>query len=88
MTEPAKIVRTAAGLRDALFDELDALRGNKSTPQKAQAVSKLAYQIINSVKMEMDAERHTLEMRERAKRSGIEYKRPTLLLGDEDETRT
>jgi len=47
-------VRTSLGLRDALFDELDALRDGTSNPQKSQATAKLAVQIINSVKMEID----------------------------------
>lgn len=47
-------VRTSLGLRDALFDELDALRAGTSNPQKSQATAKLAVQIINSVKMEID----------------------------------
>jgi|TARA_R110000868_G_scaffold107595_1_gene294352 hypothetical protein len=47
-------IRTSIGLRDALFDELDALRDGTSNPQKSQATAKLAVQIINSVKMEID----------------------------------
>lgn len=50
----AATVRTSLGLRDALFDELDALRDGTSNPQKSQATAKLAVQIINSVKMEID----------------------------------
>lgn len=51
-------VRTSAGLRDALFDELDALRANNSNPAKANAVAKLADQVIATVKMELDVQRH------------------------------
>ncbi len=53
-----KIVRTSAGLRDVLFDELDAIREGRSNPQKAQATAKLACQIINSVKMEIEFYSH------------------------------
>jgi hypothetical protein len=52
------IPRTSSGLRDALFDELDALRAGESNPQRAQAVSKLACQVINSVKMEIEFHSH------------------------------
>ena len=55
---PKKIVRTAAGLRDALFDEMDRLRAGQSNPQQAQAVAKLACQIINSVKAEIEYQGH------------------------------
>lgn len=60
-TSPApNVQRTSAGLREALFDELDNLRANRTNPAKANAVAKLADQIINSVKMEIDV-RRTLE---------------------------
>lgn len=46
------VVRTSAGLRDALFEEMDALRNGKSNPSRAASMSKLAVQIINAAKME------------------------------------
>ncbi len=58
MSKPKKIIRTSAGLRDALFDELDRLRVGDSNPQMAQAVSKLSCQIINSVKAEIEFHSH------------------------------
>lgn len=51
-------VRTSAGLRDALFDELDGLRSGTSNPAKANAVAKLAGQVIDTVKMELDVQKH------------------------------
>lgn len=51
-------VRTSAGLRDALFDELDGLRNGESNPAKANAVAKLAGQVIDTVKMELDVQKH------------------------------
>lgn len=45
--------RTTAGLRDILFDEIDALRKPKGNPQRALAVSALAKQIINTAEMEI-----------------------------------
>lgn len=53
-----KIVRTAAGLRDALFDELDRLREGDTNAAQAQATSKLACQIINCVKAEIEFNAH------------------------------
>ena len=51
-------VRTSAGLRDALFDELDNLRNGSTNPAKANAVAKLADQVIATVKMELDVQKH------------------------------
>ena len=50
--------RTSAGLRNALFDELDALRSGTSNAQKANAVAKLADQIIATVNMELQVAKH------------------------------
>lgn len=47
------IVRTTAGLRDALFDELEALRRGESTPQRAKAICNTAQQILKSAEVEM-----------------------------------
>ena len=57
-TLPTQTVRTSAGLRDALFDELDGLRSGTSNPAKANAVAKLAGQVIDTVKMELDVQKH------------------------------
>lgn len=57
-TMPPRIVRTSAGLRDALFDELDSLKAGNTNPAKANAVAKLADQVIATVKMELDVQRH------------------------------
>ena len=47
------VARTSAGLRDALFDELDALRAGTSNPTRANAVAKIADQVVNTVHMEL-----------------------------------
>lgn len=52
------VTRTSVGLRDALFDELDDLRSGKSTAQKASSVSRIAMAVINSVKMEIEHQKH------------------------------
>ena len=48
---PAK--RTSMGLRNALFDEIDALRRGDGSPERAIAVSKLAFTIIDTVRVEI-----------------------------------
>jgi hypothetical protein len=50
--------RTSVGLRDMLFDEIDALRAGKSDPQRAQAISKLAAQILASAKIEHEVAKY------------------------------
>ena len=53
-----RVVRTASGLRDGLFDEWDRLVAGESNPQQAQAISKMACQIINRVKAEVEYHSH------------------------------
>jgi hypothetical protein len=55
-TKPMKITeKTSAGLCDALFDEFDLLRNGLSDAHRASAVAKLAVQIINTKKLEIEA---------------------------------
>lgn len=58
------MARDTSTLRDLLFDELDALRAGTSDPRRAQAVAKIASQIIGTAKVEMDY--HKLAMRSKA----------------------
>lgn len=46
--------RTAQGLRDALFEELDNLRSGRSSPRQSNAVAHVAAEIIKSVFMEIE----------------------------------
>jgi hypothetical protein len=58
--EPAStpIVRTSAGLRDAIFDEIDSIRNGSSNPTRANAVAKLATGVVETVRMEIEVQRH------------------------------
>lgn len=49
-----KNTRTTASLRDLLFDEIDALRGEDGDPKRAAAVAKLSQQIIGTAKLELE----------------------------------
>jgi hypothetical protein len=51
------IARTSAGLRDAIFDEMDAIRNGSSNPTRANAVAKLAGSIVETVRMEIEVQR-------------------------------
>lgn len=62
MAEPnsevqAQVPRTSAGLRSALFDELDCLRSGKSNAAKANATAKIASAIVATVEMELEVHR-------------------------------
>ena len=46
--------RNSRGLRDALFDEIDAFRRGEGDPERAIAISKLASQVIASAKLDLD----------------------------------
>ena len=56
--ELAKIERTSQGLRNAIFDEIDAIRNGTSNPTRANAVAKLATGIVETVRMELEVYRH------------------------------
>ena len=47
------VERTAEGLRDALFDELNALRAGKVDTRHARTISLLAKQIIDAAHLEL-----------------------------------
>lgn len=57
-TTAAPVSRTSAGLRDLIFDEIDALRNGSSNPTRANAVAKLAGGIVETVRMELDVHRY------------------------------
>jgi hypothetical protein len=48
-----KTVRSAAGLRDVLFEELDAFRNGKVSVKHAQTVVNIARSIIDSSRLEI-----------------------------------
>lgn len=56
--EAPAVQRTSAGLRDAIFDEIDAIRNGTSNPTRANAVAKLASGVVETVRMEMEVQRH------------------------------
>ncbi len=49
-----KIQRTTGGLRDALFDEIDALRSGDSNAARARSVAMLANSVLQSVSAEIE----------------------------------
>lgn len=77
-TQPAAIARTGAGLRDAIFEEIDAVRNGTSNPTRANAIAKLATSIVETVRMEIEVQRH-LRMQPDSKVSGVTLGEPLVL---------
>jgi S-adenosylmethionine/arginine decarboxylase-like enzyme len=50
-----KTEQTSAGLCEALFEEFDLLRNDLSDAHRASSIAKLAVQIINTKKLEIEA---------------------------------
>jgi hypothetical protein len=55
------VVRSSAGLRDAIFDEIDALRSGTSNATRANAVAKLAATVVETVRMEIDVQKYAAQ---------------------------
>lgn len=55
--------RTSAGLRSAIFDEIDAIRNGTSNPTRANAVAKLAGSIVETVRMEIEVQKFAKSMK-------------------------
>lgn len=58
MENTAPVIRTSAGLRDALFDTLDGLRNGATSAATANAVAKIADQVVQTVHMELAIQKH------------------------------
>ena len=54
MTDIAEVKRTSAGLREALFDEIDRLRRGEVDPKRVNAIARISGEIVNTVKMEIE----------------------------------
>lgn len=54
---PSPVTRSSAGLRDAIFDEIDAIRNGSGNPTRANAVAKLAATVVETVRMELEVQR-------------------------------
>lgn len=57
-TTSTPVTRTTAGLRTALLDELDALRGGSSNPSRANAIARLIGGTVETLRVELDVKRY------------------------------
>jgi hypothetical protein len=53
--------RTSSDLRNILFEEIDQLRAGKSDANRANAVAKLASQIVSSAKLDFEYSRFAVD---------------------------
>ncbi len=49
------VERSALGLRDAIFDEIDGLRNHSLTPDHARALANLVRQCIDAARLDLQA---------------------------------
>lgn len=49
-----QLVRNTVGLRDALFEEWEALRDGSSNPARARSIAMMANTILQSVQVEIE----------------------------------
>ena len=56
-----RIERSAVGLREALFDQLEKLASSEISSQEASAFSKIASEIIKCTEMQLKFEKMRLE---------------------------
>lgn len=54
--------RTSVGLRNALFDEIDALRNGNSNPARARALAMLANTALSSVQTEIEYHKYVSDI--------------------------
>lgn len=62
VTEIKKMSRTSAGLRNALFDEIDSLRGGESNPARARSLALLANVALKSVEVEIEFHKYVSDV--------------------------
>lgn len=55
------INRSSGGLRDALFDEIDALRRGESNAARARSVAMIANSILQSVSAEIEYHKYVAD---------------------------
>jgi hypothetical protein len=82
---PPPIIRSSAGLRDALFDEMDRMRSGKTSSTNANALAKLAATIVDSVEMEIAVRRfmHDMGATSEAKNGTPDWRLPSpIVLGE------
>lgn len=58
------VPRTALGLRDALFDEINGLRNGTVTTQRARVMAQIAHRVIEATRLEVQCRKMMLDANE------------------------
>lgn len=74
-----KVERTSAGLRHALFDEIDRIRNGETDAKKANAVARLSSEIVNVVTMELEVTKYVAGLPPGSDSEPIQLMRPIQL---------
>ena len=61
-TEMSPMARTSAGLRNVLFDEVDALRNGTSNPARARSIAMLTNTALKSVEVEIEFHKYVSDV--------------------------
>lgn len=82
-THTSNVLRTSGGLRDALFDEIDALRSGESNAARARSVAMMANSILQSVNAEIEYHRYVADATKAGTTAGLgslDLSRPNIAL--------
>lgn len=79
-----KLVRSTVGLREALFEEWEALREGKSNPTRARSVSALANTILQSVQVEIDYHKYVTNVQNPSPKKSIGFDGTKIQLGESE----
>jgi len=60
----AKKQRTTEGLRDILFDEIDAMRGENPDPVRGRVVATLSREILSTARLELQSQEMSARMQQ------------------------
>jgi hypothetical protein len=80
---PKPMVRTAEGLRNILFEEIDLLRNNKGDRRRALTIASLAAQVINTAKVEIEYQRHLATLARDGSQPEVQSSLGSLRLGSD-----
>ncbi len=78
------LVRNTVGLRDALFEEWEALRDGSSNPARARSIAMMANTILQSVQVEIEYHKYVSDISKTPKpeRKSIELGETQIQLGE------
>ena len=78
------VVRNTVGLRDALFEEWEALRDGSSNPARARSIAMMANTILQSVQVEIEYHKYVSDIGKGAENQKVvDFGATQIRLGEE-----